>query len=110
MTDYSKVGKRIRYYRKKNGYTLEQLAFEIQSSASYISNIERAVKKPSLHKLQQIADTLGVPITKLITPSSLPPAETDSYPSDLLPRMSESDRTRLINNLYEIINILEQRS
>lgn len=110
MIDYSKVGKCIRYYRKKNGYTLEQLAFEIQSSAAYLSNIERAVKKPSLHKLQQIADTLGISITKLITPSSLPPTETDLHPPDPLLRMSEPDRSRLINNLYEIINILEQRS
>ena len=47
MTDYSKVGKRIRYYRKKNGYTLEQLAFEIQSSASYISTLMR--ESPARH-------------------------------------------------------------
>ena len=107
MTDYSKVGKRIRYYRKKSGYTLEQLAFEIQSSASYISNIERAIKKPSLHKLQQIADCLNIPLNNLIVSPPLPSPPAAST-SDAFSSIADSDRARLISNLYEIINILEQ--
>ena len=55
MIDYSEVGKRIRYYRIKEGLTQEQLAFDIETSASYLSNIERGVKKPSLQKVSQIA-------------------------------------------------------
>ena len=68
MINYEDVGKRIRYYRQSLGMTQEQLAFDVETSAAYISNIERAIKKPSLQKLLQVAEALDVSIEDLLGP------------------------------------------
>lgn len=110
MINYKEVGKRVRFYRQQYGITQEQLAFDIQTSAAYLSNIERAIKKPSLQKLLQIANALNISIEDLI---SSPPAsqekDSDDYKKTIF-LCSESDKKRLVNNLLEIIDILEQNS
>ena len=98
MIDYIEIGKRVRYYRLKRNYTQEKLAFEIQSSAAYVSNVERARKKPSLQKLLQIAQALEVSVSELV---SVSPDSTDGM------EKTSPDRKRLVNTLYEIISILE---
>ena len=62
MLDYISIGKRIRHHRKRRGLTQEQLGLSINTSGAYISNIERAVKKPSLDNLAAIAETLDITI------------------------------------------------
>ena len=66
MIDYTEVGKRIKYYRQKRGLTQEQLAFDIHTSAAYISNIERSIKKPSLQKIILISEVLEISVDELI--------------------------------------------
>ena len=70
MIDYIQIGNRIRSYRKQLGFTQESLAFEIQTSAAYLSCIERGIKKPSLEKLVKIAEILDVSVEDLISGSS----------------------------------------
>ena len=110
MIDYKEVGRRIRYYRRRKGITQEQLAFEINTSAAYLSNIERAIKKPSLQKLILISEVLEITIEDLIS------LEQKSYEPDpgglerIAKFCSNSDKKRLIDNLFEIISILERSS
>lgn len=56
--DYKMVGNNIRKYRERNNLTQEELGFAIKTSAAYVSEMERAVKKPSLDKLADIAEIL----------------------------------------------------
>jgi len=110
MIDYKEVGKRIRYYRRKRGITQEQLAFEVNTSASYLSNIERAIKKPSLQKLIQISEVLEIPINDLVSQEQkLRTFDTEEF-ERVIRTCSYSDRKRLVDNLFEIINILERSS
>ena len=51
--NYHAVGNRIRAYRLDKGITQEELAFRVNTSSAYISNIENAKKRPSLSDLQQ---------------------------------------------------------
>ena len=52
-------GFRLRQLRKAKGYSLRKLAVLINSSASYLSNIERGVVPPPAAELvKQIADVL----------------------------------------------------
>lgn len=76
MIDYIEIGKRIRRFRQERGITQEELAYEIDTSAAYISNIERGIKKPSLQKLFDIADIFQVTLNDLIydEPDILPEA------------------------------------
>lgn len=66
MIDYYIVGSRIRQYRIEKNITQEELAFQVETSAAYISNIERGIKKPSLQKLSEIAEVLQVTINDCI--------------------------------------------
>ena len=68
--DYIIVGKRIKLFRSKKRLTQEELAFQIGSSAAYISNIESGKKKPSLQKLVQISEVLDVTINDFIYPTN----------------------------------------
>ncbi len=54
----SNVGKRILEIRNKRNYTQEELAEKIGSVPSYISNIERKNKCPSLGLLRKIVKEL----------------------------------------------------
>lgn len=56
--DNNNIGKRILEARLKKGYTQEELAEQIGSVASYVSNIERKNKTPSLNLLRKIVKTL----------------------------------------------------
>ena len=68
--NYCLIGKRIRRYRLSKNITQEELAFRIDTSASYLSKIEGGKKRPSLEKLCGIADALGITVNDLIYDSS----------------------------------------
>ena len=61
------LGLNIAYYRKKKGYTQEQLAELIGISRTHMSNIEapKGNKSLSLDVLFKIADALDVQVEKL---------------------------------------------
>ena len=109
MIDYSEVGKRIKYYRQKRGLTQEQLAFDIHTSAAYISNIERSNKKPSLQKIMQIATVLDISVDELI--GSLQTSTYTAEGSDTKTiSFSIEDKKTLTESLFTIIKILDRYS
>jgi transcriptional regulator with XRE-family HTH domain len=64
--EYRELGLRIAYYRKKKGYTQEQLAELIDRNPVFIGHVEApGVKKAmSLDTLFAIAAALEVPVHK----------------------------------------------
>lgn len=48
-------------FRARAGYTLEEAAEAIGTSASYLSEIENGIKNPSDKMLKKLAETYGVP-------------------------------------------------
>lgn len=66
---YRLLGLRIAYYRKRKGWTQEQLADEIGCSWSFLSQLESnnsdRIHAPSLYMLFKIAQVLDVPASKL---------------------------------------------
>lgn len=66
MADITKqVRLNIRKYRKKKGWTQEELAFEASLHRAYIGHIERGEKNVGLINLQKIAKALKVDIIRL---------------------------------------------
>jgi transcriptional regulator with XRE-family HTH domain len=59
-------GERIRSLREERGYTLQDLAKRAKLSLSYLSEIERGSKRPSLKTIEKLAVALNVPKTQLI--------------------------------------------
>lgn len=60
-------GKYIQRIRKEQGYTLSQLANLVGISKSYLSNIERDIKRnPSIHIMEKIAYALKIDLTDIL--------------------------------------------
>ena len=106
MIDYIQIGNRIRAYRKQLGFTQESLAFEIHTSAAYLSCIERGIKKPSLQKLVEIAEILDVSVEDLVSGSSQE-REPLQDPGNLISQYPDHSNAHLLKNLTEIISILK---
>ena len=65
---YIIMGLKIAYYRKKAGLTQELLAEKIGRSVNFIAQVEGTgtVRGVSLETLFSIAETLGIPASKLL--------------------------------------------
>ena len=65
---YALLGRQIAHYRKKAGLTQEALAEATSYSVDFISLVERGVNAPTLARLKNIADAIGVEIWQLLYP------------------------------------------
>ena len=103
--NYVNLGKRIRYYRKLQGYTQEDFAFALDTSPAYVSNIERGIKKPSLQKLFEICSILNITLNDLLPAV---PAGYDNHMNfdTLVKQYPEGSRQKILQCLAEIIQIL----
>ena len=54
------LGERVRHYRKLKGMTQEQLAHETEMERSYVSDLERGTRNPSVRALGRLAEALEV--------------------------------------------------
>ena len=59
------VGKKIKFFREKCGFTQEELSERVEISQNYLSTIERGVSFPSPGKLVLIIDELGISADQL---------------------------------------------
>ena len=69
--NYDAMGKNIAHIRTKNNLTQEQLAEKIEVSTVFISQIETAVRKPSLETIYKLSIALNTTIDTLIGNDSL---------------------------------------
>lgn len=63
--DYSAVGKRIRSFRKKRGYTQAELAEILGYSIQHLSHIENGITKMSIDFVIALANALEVSLDEL---------------------------------------------
>ena len=61
------LGENVRRYRKLRGMTQEQLALDAGMERSYVSDLERGQRNPSVKALGRLADALGVRPHLLLT-------------------------------------------
>lgn len=61
-----RVGANIRRLRKAQGLSQEELAHRAEMHRTFVSQVERAVKSPTLETLDKIARGLGVPLSDLV--------------------------------------------
>jgi len=67
--DYVYLGKRIRDRRKSLKLSQEKLSEAVDITTSYLGQIERAERIPSLETLVKISNALGVTVDFLLTDS-----------------------------------------
>ncbi|MGO0062361.1 helix-turn-helix domain-containing protein [Brevibacillus fluminis] len=61
------VGNRIRFFRKGSGLSQEQLAFKAGLNPSYLGQVERGEKSPTIDSLEKIATALDVTLEDLFS-------------------------------------------
>ena len=77
---YISIGQNIRRRRKEKHLTQESLAANVETSAQYISRIERGQVCPSLEFLYRLSAALECPIYSLLHPALLPVSFLRSLP------------------------------
>ncbi|WP_267960601.1 helix-turn-helix domain-containing protein [Sphingopyxis sp. NFH-91] len=60
------LGKNVRKHRKLKGMTQEQLALEAEMERSYVSDLERGTRNPSVRALGRLAEALSVKPDELL--------------------------------------------
>lgn len=66
MEDIIKIlGKRIRSYRTQLGYSQERLAEKSSCHPTYIGQIERGEKNPTIESIEKIAKALEISLSQL---------------------------------------------
>lgn len=62
----ARFGKVVRQARLARGFSQERLAERAELDRTFISMIERGVRKPTLETAQRLAEALGVPLARMI--------------------------------------------
>jgi transcriptional regulator with XRE-family HTH domain len=62
-----RLGRVIRRLRRERGLTLEELALEAQTSASYVSKVERGSSTPGWIVVRRLAAALDVKVSDIAT-------------------------------------------
>ena len=60
------LGRNLRRRREAKGLSQEKFAFEAQIHRTYISDIERGARNPTIAIVQRLADALGVTVSELL--------------------------------------------
>jgi len=60
------LGANVRHYRKLKGMSQEQLALDAGMERSYVSDLERGTRNPSVRALGRLAHALNVPPSDLL--------------------------------------------
>lgn len=69
----NRFDKALQYARRSKGIAQEQ--FDVVSSRTYVSSLERGMKSPTLKKVDSLAEVLGVHPVTLLTLAYLKPGE-----------------------------------
>jgi transcriptional regulator with XRE-family HTH domain len=67
MNSIESIGENIRILRLKHGFSQEQLALSAGVNTSYIGQIERGEKNPTIKILEQISAALEITLVDLLT-------------------------------------------
>ncbi len=80
-----KLGKAVVYVRSKNGISQNQLARESDTNRGYIYKLENDKLSPTIGKLEELCEVLGVSVSSLV---SIAEQQTDGT----LPTVPEDDK------------------
>lgn len=102
---YKHVGRRIREERKRHGWTQELLAEKVNRHLSFIGQLERGLKKPSLQTVKDIASVFGVRAGDLFeeTPPKQSPFPLEKQFLDLIRGRSQEQQKVLLQTLRQLI-------
>ena len=109
MIDCESIGMRVRYYRKLNGMSQEELAERTKTSRVFISNIERGESNPSLETIIDIANALYISTDELLAGNlfSSNPSRTEEE-MDILYDCTKEEKYILLESMRSIKHIIRK--
>lgn len=102
------LGERIRELRKKKNWTQQELADRLDMSLVNCGRMERDQIKPSIKRLEQIAQILGVDTYELLKPEGIYPVDKEKvayYP--LLGEIRAGEPIFVEENIVDYIPVLK---
>jgi transcriptional regulator with XRE-family HTH domain len=76
-------GRNLRRYREARGLSQEKLAADVfEKHRTYIGDLERGVRNPSLKVVERLAAAIGVDALTLLTPAEEPEAREQAKTSN----------------------------
>ena len=102
--NYKRLGEKIKKERLANSLTQAKLAEKVEISPTFLGQIERGERVPSLETVVNIAITLNITIDGLLCESELSDAAVISELSLALSKMSNSEKTLLIDIIRCFLN------
>ena len=100
------IGRKLRQYRQKQGYSQEALADRAGLHPTYIGQVERGEKNITVETLAKITTALGIPITAVFEELPQPTAPSEeNYPLkayQLLAALPEREQAKLYTILAQI--------
>ncbi len=100
------LGHRIRAFRKENGISQEELAFKSSISTTYLGQIERAEKSPTVEVLDKLANALDISIYDLfLFDEKIKPNNTNTTLNKInaqLSSLSEEEQSELLKLIRNI--------
>lgn len=66
----AQLGRNVRILRRAAGQSQEDLAFAAGMKRSYLSDLERGTRNPSVRAVGRLAEALGVPASRLLEESA----------------------------------------
>ena len=105
----TEIGNRIRFYRKERKISQEELALQSELHPSYIGQLERGVKTPSIDTIYKITKSLDITMSEFLKSIETVDNAEDSYAMKtyyLIEQENHSDQ----KSIYEIVkNILSMK-
>lgn len=107
--DLISIGKRIRYYRLQNNWTMEDLSIETGISLQQIGHIERGERSCSVKSLVLIANAFRIPADELLVDNLLVTnSKRDGDEYYILLDCTPEEATILIKNMKNLKEILRK--
>lgn len=103
---YALLGENIAFFRSRASMTLEALAGLSGISTSYLANIEKAHKNPTLHTVQKISDALDLDIATVLTYGNSKKKETED--DLIIMNINHIISKKSIEDKKKIYNIIKQ--
>ena len=106
----AEIGNRIRFYRKERKISQEELALQSELHPSYIGQLERGVKTPSIDTVYKITKSLDITMSEFLKSIENVDTPEDSYAMKTY-FLIEQETMHNQRNIYEIVkSILSLKS
>ena len=99
------IGNRIKAIRKRQGYSQEKLAELSGLNMSYIGQIERGDKNPSIETIYKLSKSLNIDMVELFENLTVAENITMQYPKTVYSMMLECDN-ETCKKIFDIVSII----